>query len=103
MLFSLTLLLIFSNSLFFIGLFGLFFLIKSNFFIIVSIETMLISINLNFLYHSIYLNLNTGIIFNFYIIIISAAEIVILLSFFIVYFKRINILDINESIFLLKN
>lgn len=100
MLFSLTVILIFSNILFFIGILGFIFALKSNFFIIIAVETMFISINVNFLFFSIYLNSIQGISFVFYIIIISAAELAILLSFFIVYYKRVYLL---ENVVCLKN
>lgn len=97
MLFSLTIVLVAANILFFVGLTGLFFTIKSNFFLIISVEIMFMSINFNFLFFSIYLDSIQGIVFIFYIMIISAMEIVILLSFFILYYKKVYILDILES------
>ena len=98
MLFTLNIVLVLINILFFLGLLGFYFTYKSNFFVIVAVETIFLSININFLFFSIFLNSMQGILFVFYIIIISAAEIVILLSFFILFFKRVFLFDFNESL-----
>jgi len=103
MIFSLSLILIMSNIVFFIGLFSLVFAIRSSFFIVLSVETIIIAININFLFHSIFLNSVTGLLFNFFIIILSATELVVLLTFFIVYFKRVNNMDLIESFSLIKH
>ena len=102
MIFSLTLVLVLSNIIFFLGFFSLIFAIRSSFYIILSIETMVIAINVNFLFYSIFLNSLTGILFNFFIIILSATEVVVLLTFFVVYFKKTNNMDLKESFTTLK-
>jgi len=102
MILSLTLVLIMSNIVFFIGFFSLIFAIRSSFFIILSVETMIIAININFLFHSIFLNSILGLLFNFFIIVLSATELVVLLTFFIVYFKKVNNMDLLESFSLIK-
>ena len=103
MIFSLSLVLVMSNVVFFIGFFSLVFAIRSSFFVVLSIETMIIAININFLFHSIFLNSIAGLLFNFFIIVLSATELVVLLTFFIVYFKRINNMDLIESFSLIKH
>ena len=102
MAFSLALILIFTNFIFFIGFLGLLLSVRSSFFVIISIEIMTISINLNFLFFSIFLNDDIGIIFNFFIIIFSACEIVLILTYFIYNFKKLNNIDDIESFLLLK-
>lgn len=98
MLFTLNIILILMNILFFFGVLGFYFTYKSSFFAIIAVETIFLAININFLFFSIFLNSIQGLLFIFYIIIISAAEIVILLSFFILYFKRVFFFDFNESL-----
>lgn len=98
MLFTLNIIIVLINILFFSGLCGFYFTYKSNFFAIIAVETIFLAININFLFFSIFLNSMQGLLFIFYIIIISAAEIVILLSFFILFFKRVLIFDFNESL-----
>lgn len=97
MLFSLIIVITMFNGLFFVGLAGLLFTYKSNFFVIISIETIFLAINLNFLFFSLFLDSIQGIIFIFYIIIISAVEMVILLSFFVLYYRRVHLLDSVEA------
>ena len=63
MIFSLTLVLVLSNIIFFLGFFSLIFAIRSSFYIILSIETMVIAININFLFY-----LNSSFFYLYYII-----------------------------------
>jgi len=102
MLFSFVTSIILVNIIFFIGLFGIFLSFRSNFFIIISVETMFIAINLNFLFFSMYLNSLEGIIFIIFIMAISAVEIVIFLSYFVVFYKRVYLLDLLENFNYLK-
>jgi NADH-quinone oxidoreductase subunit K len=66
--------------------------------ILMSIELMLLAINLNFVAFASFKNQLTGVIFSLLIFSINAAEIAIGLALFIVYFKHKNsilVMDIN--------
>lgn len=80
-----------------IGLFGLYFSKISNFYLIVAIEIIFLAINLNFFFSSIFLENSQGLIFLFFVIVISGGEIAVFLSFFIIFYKRIFLSDLVEK------
>lgn len=86
-----------TNVLFTIGLFGLYFSKISNFYLIVAIEIIFLAINLNFFFSSIFLENSQGLIFLFFVIVISGGEIAVFLSFFIIFYKRIFLSDLVEK------
>jgi len=86
-----------ANILFFIGLIGLSYSKISNFYLLIAVEIIFMSVNLNFFFSAIYVGNVTGFIFIFYVIIVSGAELAIFLSFFIVYYKKVFLLDITEN------
>ena len=102
MLFSFCISFVLTNFVFFIGLASLIFTLRGNFFLIISIETMFLAINLNYMFFSIYLNSIDGLLFILFIMMVSAVEIVIFLSFFVIYYKKLYLLDSFESFNYLK-
>lgn len=73
--------------LFCIGLFGVILNRQNIINILISIEIVLLSINLNFILFSIYIDDLIGQIFSLIILTIAAAEVAIGLALIIVYFK----------------
>ena len=67
--------------------------------ILMSIEIMLLAVNLNFIAFSHYLNDLAGQVFVFFILTVAAAEAAIGLAILVVLFRNkqtINVADINE-------
>jgi len=88
--------------LFFIGMFGVIFNRRNILIILMSIELMLLGLNLNFILFSVYLDDLYGEIFSFFILTIAAAESAIGLAVVIVYFRVRGNIDTNFK-FLVKN
>jgi NADH-quinone oxidoreductase subunit K len=81
--------------LFVFGLLGMF-LFKNNILIVLmSIELILFSINLNFIFFSLYLDDFIGQIFSLFIITVAAAESAIGLALLIVYYRIKGIIAID--------
>jgi NADH-quinone oxidoreductase subunit K len=87
MIFSLNFLLIISTLIFLFGILGLVLNKRNLLVILMSIELMLLGINLNFIFFSIYLDDLMGQIFALYILTVAAAESAIGLAIFTVYYK----------------
>jgi NADH-quinone oxidoreductase subunit K len=87
--------LIVSIVLFLIGIFGIFLVKKNIIIILMSIELMLLAININFIIFSIYLNDLTGQIFSLFILTVAAAESAIGLAILVVYYRIKGIISIN--------
>lgn len=82
------LILIFSNlCLFLIGLWGIFLTRKNFIIILMSIEIMLLAINLNFIIFSVYLDDLLGQIFALFVLTVAAAESAIGLAILILYYR----------------
>ena len=91
--------LILSATIFIIGITGLFMNRKNVIAILMSIELMLLSVNINFIAFSVYLSELSGQIFSLIILTIAAAETSIGLAILVVYFRNkgsIEIGDINQ-------
>ncbi len=91
--------LILSALLFCIGVTGLFMNRKSVITILMSIELMLLAVNINFVAFSVYLQDMVGQVFSLIILAIAAAEISIGLAILVLYFRNrgsIEIEDINQ-------
>jgi len=73
--------------LFFIGFFGVIFNYTSILIILIGVELMLLSSNLNFIIFSFYLNDMEGILFSIFILTIAAAEAAIGLAILIVLYQ----------------
>lgn len=91
--------LILSAIIFVIGMFGLFMHRKNIITILMSIELMLLSVNINFITFSSYASEISGQIFSTIILTIAAAETSIGLAILLVYFRNkgsIEVSDINQ-------
>ena len=91
--------LVLASILFVIGIFGVFLNKKNIIIILMSIELMLLSVNINFVAFSSYLNDITGQIFSLLILTVAAAEAAIGLAILVIYFRNkgsISVDDINE-------
>jgi NADH-quinone oxidoreductase subunit K len=91
--------LIVSALLFCIGIIGLFMSKKNIISILMSIELMLLSININFVSFSTFLQDIVGQVFSIIILAVAAAEISIGLAILVLYFRNagsIEVEDINQ-------
>jgi len=85
--------------LFTIGVFGMFLNRKNVIVILMSIELMLLAVNINFVAFSAFLNDLTGQIFTMFILTVAAAEAAIGLAILVVFFRNkgsIAVEDISE-------
>lgn len=90
--------LILSAVLFTIGVFGIFLNRKNVIIILMSIEMILLAVNINLVAFSVYLNDLVGQIFTMFILTVAAAEAAIGLAILVVYFRNrgtIAVEDIN--------
>jgi NADH-quinone oxidoreductase subunit K len=85
--FSFNLLFLFSSLIFFFGLLGLILNKRNLLLLLMSIELMLLGVNLNFIIFSVLLDDLMGQIFSLYILTVAAAESAIGLALFSLYFK----------------
>jgi NADH-quinone oxidoreductase subunit K len=85
--------------LFTIGVFGIFLNRKNVIIILMSIELMLLAVNINFVAFSSFLRDLTGQIFAFFVLTVAAAEAAIGLAILVCYFRNrgtIAVEDINQ-------
>jgi NADH-quinone oxidoreductase subunit K len=87
MIFSLSTLLAFSTLIFMLGLLGLVLNKRNLLIILMSIELMLLGLNLNFIFFSVYLDDILGQVFALYVLTVAAAESAIGLAIFTVYYR----------------
>jgi len=78
---------LFSSLIFFFGLLGLILNKRNLLLLLMSIELMLLGVNLNFIIFSVLLDDLMGQIFSLYILTVAAAESAIGLALFSLYFK----------------
>lgn len=91
--------LILAAILFTIGVFGIFLNRKNVIVILMSIELMLLAVNVNFVAFSAYLHDLTGQIFTMFMLTVAAAEAAIGLAILVVFFRNkgsIAVEDISE-------
>jgi len=91
--------LVLASILFVIGIFGVFLNKKNIIIILMSIELMLLAVNINFVAFSSHLNDIMGQIFSLLILTVAAAEAAIGLAILVIYFRNkgsISVDDINE-------
>lgn len=93
--FEITKYLLISVILFLIGVLGIFLVKKNIIIILMSIELMLLAININFVVFSVYLDDITGQIFALFVLTIAAAESAIGLAILVVYYRIKGIISIN--------
>ena len=87
--------LIINSILFILGLLGVFITKKNVIIILMSIELILLSINMNFLTFSSYMDDIMGQIFSIILLTIAAAEAAIGLAIIIIYYRLSGIISIN--------
>lgn len=93
--FEITKFLFISIVLFIIGILGIFLVKKNIIIILMSIELMLLAININFIIFSVYLDDLTGQIFSLFVLTVAAAESAIGLAILVVYYRIKGIISIN--------
>ena len=93
--FEITQYLLISISLFLIGMLGIFLIKKNIIIILMSIELMLLAVNINFIIFSIYLDDVVGQIFALFVLTVAAAESAIGLAILVVYYRIKGVISIN--------
>jgi len=91
--------LVLAAALFTIGIFGIFLNRKNVIIILMSIELLLLAVNINLVAFSSYLHDMVGQIFAMFVLTVAAAEAAIGLAILVVYFRRrgsIAVEDINR-------
>ena len=85
--------------LFTLGIFGIFLNRRNVIIILMSIELMLLAVNINFVAFSSFLHDMTGQVFAMFVLTVAAAEAAIGLAILVVYFRNrgsIEVEDINQ-------
>ena len=90
--------LIISILLFFLGLLGLIFNRKNILIILMSIELVLLAVNLNFVIFSVYLDDIFGQIFSLFILTVAAAESAIGLALLVTFYRVKSSITIEEVV-----
>ena len=86
--------------LFFLGVFGIIFQRRNILIILMCIELLLLSVNLNFIVFSVYLDDFFGQLFSLFILTVAASESAIGLAILILYFRLRGNISINREIVL---
>ena len=85
---SLEILLFFSTTIFLFGILGIALNKRNLLIILMSIELMLVGLNLNFIFFSVYLDDLMGQIFSLFILTVAAAESSIGLAILVIYYRK---------------
>jgi NADH-quinone oxidoreductase subunit K len=88
--------LILSAALFCIGLSGIFINRKNIISLLMSLELMLLSVNINFVAFSSYLNDLVGQIFAIFVLTVAGAEAAIGLAILVIYYQNKQTVSVNE-------
>tara|TARA_B100001179_G_scaffold221573_1_gene197139 strand:- start:342 stop:650 length:309 start_codon:yes stop_codon:yes gene_type:complete len=88
--------LILSALIFTVGVFGIFLNRKNVIIILMSIELILLSVNLNFVAFSNYLNDLVGQMFSLFILTVAAAEAAIGLAILVIYFRNRGSIAVDD-------
>ncbi len=88
--------LILSSIIFSIGLLGIFINRKNIITILMSIELMLLAVNINFIGFSNHLNDLSGQIFALFILVVAAAEAAVGLAILTIFFKSSGSISVDE-------
>lgn len=88
--------LLLATLLFVIGVCGIFLNRKNIITILMSIELILLSVNINFVAFSVYLNDMTGQIFTLLVLTVAAAEAAIGLAILVVYYRNRASIDVDD-------
>ncbi len=87
--------LVLAGILFTMGVFGMFLNRKNVIVILMSIELMLLSVNINFVAFSAYLGDLSGQVFTMFILTVAAAEAAIGLAILVVFFRNRGSIDVE--------
>ena len=90
-------LLILSSLLFLIGVFGIFLNRKNIIIILMSIELILLAVNINFVSFSYFLGDLTGQIFSLFILTVAAAEAAIGLAILVCFFRNKGSIAVDDA------
>ena len=82
--------------LFVIGIFGIFLNRKNVIVILMSIELMLLAVNINFVAFSAHLNDMVGQVFTLFILTVAAAEAAIGLAILVVFYRNRGAIDVED-------
>ena len=82
--------------LFVIGIFGLFLNRKNIIILLMSIELILLSVNINFVAFSSYMGDMAGQVFTLFILTVAAAEAAICLAILVVFFRNRGTIDVED-------
>ena len=85
-----------ASALFVIGIFGIFLNRKNLIIILMSIELMLLAVNINFVAFSSYLGDLTGQVFTLFILTVAAAEAAIGLAILVCYFRNRGTIAVED-------
>jgi NADH-quinone oxidoreductase subunit K len=88
--------LVLAGLLFTIGVFGIFLNRKNVIIILMSIELMLLAVNINFVTFSTYLNDLAGQVFTMFILTVAAAEAAIGLAILVVFFRTKGTIAVED-------
>ena len=88
--------LIVAATLFVIGIFGIFLNRKNVIILLMSIELMLLSVNINFVAFSAYLGDLTGQVFTLFVLTVAAAEAAIGLAILVCFFRNRGTIDVED-------
>ena len=94
---SLTHYLVLASIIFTIGIFGVFLNRKNLIIILMSIELMLLAVNINFIAFSTHLNLILGQVFALFILTVAAAEAAIGLAILVVFFRARGTIAVDDA------
>ena len=97
--FSIEILLIFSTTIFLLGVLGLVLNKRNLLIILMAIELMLVGLNLNFIFFSVHLDDLIGQVFSLYVLTVAAAEAAIGLAIIVIFYRNkgsIRVEDIHE-------
>ena len=83
-------------ALFVIGIFGLFLNRKNIIILLMSIELILLAVNINFVAFSSYLNDLVGQVFTLFILTVAAAEAAIGLAILVCFFRNRGTIDVED-------
>lgn len=88
--------LILSSIVFVIGICGIFLNRKNIIIILISIELMLLSVNINMVSFSVYLHDLMGQIFTMFVLTVAAAEAAVGLAILVVFYRKKNSIEIDD-------
>src|SRR5690242_10900440 len=93
-------LVIFNLFLFFIGIFGLFATRRNMIVVLVSIEIILLSATLNYVFSSLYLDDIIGQVFSFFILTVAASESALGLALLVLHYRHKAVISIDTLSYL---